>query len=652
MSTCNSRPESRSAWFGVGGLTGWVLALAVIGMVIGAPKAYSQVPGAVSPGGSAQPNSLMDEIIKGGPPGAWIPHPENPWLQGLRITGLLQNTTGIWVNPHGIRTNSGNSAQAALGEFYSGETATNFLATERNLMQVDTNYDLDGRNHFFLRWWGVYEPAYDFEQYYRGADAEALNAVGRQTGCFPGPTGGAAVPGVDGFTHCTASAASDFYNQVGFREAWWRLSMGPLRLFTGRQIVTWGESLAFRIADVVNPQDLSWNFGFANLEQSRLPQYMIHPILELPEFGWLTQNFVEGIWEPPIQALDSDWIWTDTPDHRYSGAGTNGGSVDILAPFGGRFDLNTQTPYGGPVPFPNPTGNTIPGTPTALAWAAYPQASFDSNFLPTNEIARWRFPTSQMTYSNEGIRFHALIDQLVEGTLLYWHGHQLLPAGRLQILGPPVAAPVPDPRPVERIVEFFPQFNDVGFTGNMPINIPGQLGSMFPFVLRSEGVFQDHTPFANRVSDSGIKYSGTLNTLVALDADQIYAPWLTSTGGSLTVNLEWNNYTILSPSRFNEYAPFVYQQARHNEESFIFAASTSWWWQSIAPQWVSVYNPDGNTFLLFPNIALVPPWTSQYFMKLQYIQIISNNIQDDYAGGQFKGKNFVLAQFQWNFNML
>jgi len=230
---------------------------------------------------------------------------------------------------------------------------------------------------------------------------------------------------VVGGTHCTASAAADFYNQVGFREAWWRLSLGPLHLFTGRQIVTWGESLAFRIADVVNPQDLSWNFGFANLEQSRLPQYMIHPILELPEFGWLTQNFAEGIWEPPIQALDSDWIWEDTPDHRYSGAGTNGGSVDILAPFGGRFDLNAQSVAGGPTFFPNPNSQTIPGVPTSATWSAYPQASVATLGLPTNSIARWRMPTSAMTFSNEGIRFHALIDQLVEATVLYWHGHQL-----------------------------------------------------------------------------------------------------------------------------------------------------------------------------------------------------------------------------------
>src|SRR5579885_1937192 len=641
MSTCYSKPEGRSARLGLG----WVLATAVALAVIGAtPRAYAQIPGAAPPGGAAQPQTLMDMIIKGGPAGAWIPHPENPWLQGLRITGLLQNTTGIWENTSLIRANT--------TPFYAGETAVNNLATERNFMQLDVNYDLDGRNHFFLRWWGVYEPAYAFEQFYRSNDAQALNAVGRTTGCFPQPLVGAPIPaasGVPGLSHCTASAAADFYNQVGFREAWWRLSLGPLRLFTGRQIVTWGESLAFRIADVVNPQDLSWNFGFANLEQSRIPQYMIHPILELPEFNWFTQNFVEGIWEPPIQALWSDWIWTDTPDHRYQGAAGNGGAVNLLAPFGGRFDLNTQTPFGGPLPFPNPNSQTIPGVPTAAAWATYPQASFASNFLPPNVISRWRQPTTQLSWSQEGIRFHALIDQLVEATVLYWHGHQYNPSSYLQIIGGPV--PGFGPAPLERLVNYYPQLNDIGFTANMPINIPGQLGSMFPFVLRTEGVWQDHTPFASRTESSGIKFSDTINTLVALDADQIYAPWLTSTGGSLTVNLEWNNYTVLSPSRFVEYAPFVYQQARHNEESFIFAASTSWWWQSIAPQWVSVYNPDGNTFLLFPTLALVPPWTSQYFMKLQYIRIIGNNIQDTYTAGMFKGKNFILAQFQWNFNM-
>jgi hypothetical protein len=66
------------------------------------------------------------------------------------------------------------------------------------------------------------------------------------------------------------------------RDAWWQNKTGPLTTYIGNQIVVWGQSLAFRVGDVVNPQDTCWAFGFANLEQSRVPQWMIHPILNLP----------------------------------------------------------------------------------------------------------------------------------------------------------------------------------------------------------------------------------------------------------------------------------------------------------------------------------------------------------------------------------
>lgn len=69
------------------------------------------------------------------------------------------------------------------------------------------------------------------------------------------------------------------------------------------RLFTWGESIAFRVGDVVNPQDLSWNFGFANLEQSRMPIWMFHPIFGLPELGSFGASFIEGIWAPAWQPL-------------------------------------------------------------------------------------------------------------------------------------------------------------------------------------------------------------------------------------------------------------------------------------------------------------------------------------------------------------
>ena len=47
--------------------------------------------------------------------------------------------------------------------------------------------------------------------------------------------------------------------------------------------------------------DTCWAFGFANLEQSRVPQWMIHPILNLPEAGPFNSNFAEAIIQPGWQ---------------------------------------------------------------------------------------------------------------------------------------------------------------------------------------------------------------------------------------------------------------------------------------------------------------------------------------------------------------
>ena len=65
-----------------------------------------------------------------------------------------------------------------------------------------------------------------------------------------------------------------------------------------------------------------------------------------------------------------------------------------------------------------------------------------------------------------------------------------------------------------------------------------------------------------------------------------------------------------------------------------------------------IYNPDGNTWELFPNVVLTPPWTDKYFVNLQYIGILSNDRFSAYAGGVFKGKDIFLLQFQYNFNLI
>src|SRR5215472_10719912 len=271
------------------------------------------------------------------------------WLRGLSVSGYAQTTSGMWANSSSL-TNFGRAA----GEHHGA----NSLAVERNLLQLDANYFLNGNNAGFVRFWGVYEPPYPWEAH-----------------------------NIAGPTLLYDRSQSDFYNRYDVRDAYWKNTTGPVTFFLGRQIVTWGESIAFRVGDIINSQDLSGNFGFANLEQSRLPLWMIHPIIDLHRLGPFTSNFIEAVWTPPWQPL---YTSIDYADRRYTGQYTVASAVNLLPPSGGRFDVY-------PYPFTT-ASDTPPG-----AQPAFPQIK---NF--TAPFQTWALPSDTLANSTEGTRFHTL----------------------------------------------------------------------------------------------------------------------------------------------------------------------------------------------------------------------------------------------------
>jgi len=88
---------------------------------------------------------------------------------------------------------------------------------------------------------------------------------------------------------------NEFYNQYTVRNGWWENTNRSADDLYRLQIVIWGQSLACCVGDVINPQDTMWALSFANLEQSHIPQRMVHPILIL---GSYSSNSVEGILIP------------------------------------------------------------------------------------------------------------------------------------------------------------------------------------------------------------------------------------------------------------------------------------------------------------------------------------------------------------------
>jgi hypothetical protein len=540
----------------------------------------------------------------------WFDFSETPGpLQGLSVSGFVNSFNGMWVDSAAVRY----------------QRSKNSVASLRNWLQTDINYVLNGKNRFFIRGWVVYEPAYRFE--YEG--------------------GGSSTPprGIPFMTDM-----SDYYNQYNVRDAYWKNITGPLTLFVGRQIVTWGESLAFRVGDVINPQDFTWNFGFANLEQSRLPLWMVHPIYKLPDFGPLTANFVEGVWTPAWQPMYNPSVDTPNQDpsnphsNWYDGQHDVAGSVSLLAPVGpfatalARFETR---------PYPLSVGT--PGVPNNLI--AFPQlcGSFVNQHCTSagnfaSPFLGYHLPGNTLGSSTEGFRIHTVVKN-AEITMLYWHGHQFNEGGTPGAPAYVVGAPGQ-----RQFLQFgFPQFNDIGVTLNRPIYLPGEFLSNIPLVLRTEAVWQDRTPFntTDVAVQNAVVDKNTVNSLVALDMDGLYVPWMTSTG-TLTTNLEWNQVCITGYGKNLVYDTYA-ERFRHNEEQILFAASTSWWWGAMTPTYVMIWNPSGNTTLLFPTLVMTPPWTNKYFATLGYIGILGNDKFNSFAAGTFKGKSILYMAFQYNF---
>jgi hypothetical protein len=572
-----------------------------------------------------------------------LSQPAESWFKDFHVSGFLNETGGMWINP------------TTLKQF---TPSRNNLATARTWLQVDENYRLNANNQFFMREWFVYEPPYSFNS--------ANNHIYNCTNAPAEPCGNT------GFAQM--QELNDFYNQYTVRDAWWKLTAGPLTLYTGNQIVVWGQSLAFRVGDVINPQDTNWNFGFANLEQSRMPQWMIHPILNLPDWGALNSNFLEGVFIPGTQPL---WNSVAHPDGRYADQYDIAGRVNNGFPAANhgpsaRFDVSY--PYFYPGRTLSADGNPFTVYPGGANMVAPPfNRVFDyctnfpnlrelipanhssikipaslrrpCNFAPTGGapvvVGAWHVPPVTWRNMEEGVRFHTLIGSS-EITALFFNSQQYYP----------VVSWVPYTGQFPLIFE---PVQYAGATIDRPVPMPPSLAEYFPLVARAEAVYQNHAPFVNLnlTQPDAIRYSDIVTWMFALDLDQAYAPWLTTTG-NLSANFEFLDMIDMDGVNNLLDGPNggdISANALKNDVSMLFNVGTSYWWNAFAPTWTMIYEPHGTTFALFPSIQLNPPWTNKYFAKIGVIYVLSSAI-NYVSPALFKGENMITVSGQYNFSAM
>ncbi len=515
------------------------------------------------------------------------PAPSTPGVMSelrdnLHLSGYIQSNYGLFYNSGGTK--------------WWQHHDLNSIESLRQLGQLDLNESFGEHLQFFARFWGVYEPAYPFEN-------DARMGAGN---------------------------LSDFYNEYDFRDLWLKVKEGPLNVFFGRQIAEWGESLAFRVGDQINPQDVSYAFGFNNLEASHLPIYMVHPILNLPSFNFFSSNFIEGVYAP---GFDDMWNHVDYPDDRFDGQNGVAGRVDVLPiPAASRVAGGTDNRCR-----PGESLCTGPGT------ALQPPFSYVVGAGNIPDL-QWAIPRATFADSQIGLRLHTLIKGGTEVTAFYWRSFDYTPNLYVgQVEGPGL----------QRMTERYVHYESFGGTLNRPLPLPIWLANELPMVLRTEFFYKNHDAFSTsaKSNTSGIVNSDTLNTLVALDLDSVYAPWLTSTG-SLSANLEMQEVTILDASDHMLESQGVLTKAHKHEVNALVNVGTSFWWGAVAPTATAIYNPDGQTWLLTPSVVLTPPWTNKYFAKIGTVYILGNDKYAFSSGGSLKGGSSVFIQLQYNFDLL
>lgn len=182
----------------------------------------------------------------------------------LELTGKLQ-TRGSW------RTEDSEG-------FTSPEVDAGTLVQHRNLLYLEVNHNLEeairdsgwqAKYHLLGRF--LYEGIYDYGpsewQDTRDANKDEID---------------------------------DFKWDADLWEGYFDLSRGPFFLRVGRQNLAWGETDVFRLLDGINPLDNTYGGIFEDLDDRRIPLYMLRSTYDIGAVGPVSSLTLEGFVAPTI----------------------------------------------------------------------------------------------------------------------------------------------------------------------------------------------------------------------------------------------------------------------------------------------------------------------------------------------------------------
>jgi hypothetical protein len=486
------------------------------------------------------------------------------------IYGFLRNNTGMFTQTQDYAENG------------------NQLATERTWLRIYGDFKFNEHFRGWITTQFVYEPWYKVED-----GNPVVENGGTQKHRRP---------------RWKTYSEFDDINDV-LREAYfeWKIdSKNNVKM--GRQIAIWGEALTSRVGDVIHPDDSRFALAFTNLEDTRIPQYMLRGVHEVPflrstSFEWIAMvPLVEG--------------------QYYVNRGAVPGNIPMQ-----RFQIYPEDR--------NATLMNLPQQPLTI-----PSFAILGNRSGPEEI----YPNG-----SSGLRYGARTSTLLGGFQFgfsYFHTHSYDPLtswGAQRGAIPSTAIGIPGPAflvPVRDLYLSHPYMDIFGATMNKQLPWPG--------VIRAEVVYSPNKPFNTfnmGPTEDGIVRRDWVKYLVAYDlSGLLYFQWHKDAPFDITVEHigEWipNNGDL----QFANY----YTKAPNYHAAFNMRISSNWLYNKIGTSLVVGYDTFGNSGLFMPSVSYTPAWKNEKLsFELKYVGIYGDN---NYKGlGIFRKKDLVVLTTQLNF---
>ncbi|MEN6466410.1 MAG: DUF1302 family protein [Syntrophaceae bacterium] len=429
------------------------------------------------------------------------------------------------------------------------------------------------------------------------------------------------------------------YSEVDLREAfvtWKPVEANTFRV--GRQIVTWGESLAFRVGDVINPADTRFSFAFVNLEDSRIPQWMVRDVQQFPSLRSSFEFIVNPLWIQDEYRVDPLYAQAGTQASCASTSGCTPGWRFAPYPEMRTDGINSVTPFGGTTVLPPSLGRSfafyspIPGIlPTGYWPTEIPQVRYE---LPTDSIDNLRYGARTSTTAG-GVQFGAF----------YWHTQEYTPVmerggtrGTTDVgatINPLLAGlyVVPNREYIMR----WPNVNIFGAYANkdMPLG-----------VLRTEVTYKPNRVYNTMDPNepSALTKKDNLACLVAWDAQTMFRP--ISETGTIDLTLEYMGDFITQDASGLHVTGYLTPIHKDNH-SFVAMLGFNWNYSEYSLNIVAMHNVHNNGFLM-PTAKWNPDWYDKAFsFEVKYINCYG---KDDFEGmGLFRQKDMVVFTTQFSF---